>query len=158
MKKKLPVSDKIIRATAISKSSAEQAGSITLTYSDRFRRRVAMISDNGIDFLLDLAEATELADGEFLVLDDGRYIKIIAAKEKLMRIRAKDQKHLSRAAWHVGNRHLACEIHAEFIVLTHDRIIKKMLLGLGCNVEEFEGPFSPEGGAYGQGRVLAHSH
>ncbi|MCF6303522.1 MAG: urease accessory protein UreE [Devosiaceae bacterium] len=152
------MSDKIIRATAISKTSAEQAGSITLTYSDRFRRRIAMISDNGIEFLLDLAEATELADGEFLLLDDGRHVKIIAAKEKLMRVRGKDQQHLTRASWHVGNRHLACEIHPDFIVLTHDRIIEKMLLGLGCEVEQFEGPFSPEGGAYGQGRVLAHSH
>ncbi len=152
------VSDKIIRATAISKSDAGQADSITLTYSDRFRRRIAMVSDNGIEFLLDLAEATELKDGEFLVLDDGRNIKIIAAKEKLMRIRGKDQQHLARAAWHVGNRHLACEIHPEFIVLINDRIIEKMLLGLGCEVEQFEATFSPEGGAYGPGRVLAHSH
>jgi len=158
MKKNQPMSDKIIRATVISKTSVEQAGSITLTYSDRFRRRIAMVTDNGIEFVLDLPEATELADGEFLVLDDGQYIKIIAAKEKLMRIRGKDQQHLSRAAWHVGNRHLACEIHPDFIVLIHDRIIKKMLLGLGCQVERFEGPFSPEGGAYGPGRVLAHSH
>jgi len=79
-----------------------------------------MTSDNGIKFVLDLSKATELADGEFLVLNDGQYIKIIAAQEKLMRIRAKNQQHLSRAAWHVGNRHLACEIHPDFIVLTHD--------------------------------------
>ncbi len=92
------------------------------------------------------------------MLDDGRNIKIIAAKEKLMRIRGKDQQHLARAAWHVGNRHLACEIHPEFIVLINDRIIEKMLLGLGCEVEQFEATFSPEGGAYGPGRVLAHSH
>ncbi|MCF6328060.1 MAG: urease accessory protein UreE [Devosiaceae bacterium] len=152
------MSDKIIRATSISETSTEQAGSITLVYSDRFRRRVAMISDNGIEFVLDLAEATEMKDGFFLMLEDGRSIQIVGAKEKLMRIWGKDLQHLTRAAWHVGNRHLACEIHPDYIVLAHDRIIKKMLLGLGCKVEEFEGPFSPEGGAYGQGRVLGHSH
>lgn len=148
----------MIRAKAIVENAAQEADNITLCYSDRFRRRVAMVSDGGIEFLLDLAEAKELMDGQFLVLDDGHHIKIIAAKEQLMRVKASSQQHLARAVWHVGNRHLACEIHAGFIVLIFDRIIKEMLLGLGCEVEEFDGPFSPEGGAYGQGRVLGHSH
>jgi len=148
----------MIRATRVANKVADPADSITLSYGDRFRRRIAMVSDGGIEFLLDLAEAKELMNGDFLVLEDGRHIKVIAASENLMRVKAKDKQHLARAAWHVGNRHLPCEIHPDFIVLTFDRIIEKMLLGLGCEVEQFDGPFSPEGGAYGQGRVLGHSH
>ena len=44
---------------------------ITLAYGERHRRRIKMEADNGEAFLLDLAEATQLADGDGLKLEDG---------------------------------------------------------------------------------------
>ena len=35
---------------------------------------------------------------------------------------------------------------------------RQMLRGLGATVTEVEAPFVPEGGAYGEGRVMGHSH
>ncbi len=150
----------MIRAVAVAHSHGEagETETVTLTYENRFRRRMAMVGDGGLEFLLDLPAATELGDGDFLVTEDGRHIKVIAAMEKLMRVVGKDQQHLARAAWHIGNRHLSCEIHGRYIVLAYDHVIVDMVEKLGCSVERFEGPFNPEGGAYGQGRTHGHAH
>ncbi len=153
----------MIRATSVihpndKLAHAEPADIITLTFANRFRRRMAMVGDNGLEFLLDLPEARELHGGDCLLLEDGRLVRVAAANEKLMRAGGDNQQHLARAAWHVGNRHLPCEIHDTHIVLAYDHVIFDMLEKLGCRMEAFEGPFNPEGGAYGQGRTHGHSH
>ncbi len=148
----------MIRATAIVKTDDDPADVVTLSYENRFRRRIAMVGDNGLKFLLDLATATQLQGGDLLVLEDGRYILVIAADENLMRATGKSFQHLARAAWHIGNRHLPCEIGEDCIVLAYDHVIEDMLKKAGIKVERFQGPFNPEGGAYGQGRTHGHSH
>ena len=40
------------------------AGSVTLAYLDRHRRRIRLVADSGETFLLDLARAYHLADGD----------------------------------------------------------------------------------------------
>ncbi len=148
----------MIRATSIIHSHDKPADTVTLTYDERFRRRVAMVGDNGTKFLLDLAEAVELRDGDHLVLEDARHIRVIAAPEDLMRASADDPLVLARAIWHVGNRHLPCEIAQESFTLRFDHVIEKMLIQLGVTVTAIKAPFNPEGGAYGQGRTHGHSH
>ena len=64
-------------------NSVDVFDTITLTYDDRYRRRILMKSDHGLEFLLDLAKTTELRSGNFIELEDGRLIEIIAASEKL---------------------------------------------------------------------------
>ncbi len=131
---------------------------VMLDYDARFRRRIAMRGEGGTEFLLDLPRATGLAEGDALELEDGRHVGVRAAPEKLMEATCADPLHLARAAWHVGNRHLPCEIHAGRLVLRADHVIAGMLRGQGCEVTEIVAPFSPEGGAYGTGRVQGHSH
>lgn len=148
----------MIRATSITHKHAVPAGVVTLDYDDRFRRRIALTCDNGLDFLLDLPKVTELRDGDDLVLEDGRHVRVQAASEALMKATAKDMHHLIRTAWHVGNRHLPCEIHSDHLILRHDHVIADMLRQLGAEVDLFDGPFNPEGGAYGKGRTHSHEH
>ena len=127
---------------------------ITLDEIARHRRRMAMTSDGGIDFLLDLPEARLLRHGEGLRLDDGRIIAVQSAQEALYVVAANDLNHLLRLTWHLGNRHCASEIHDDRILIRRDPTMKAMLEGLGATVSEIEAPFDPEGGAY-QGH---HSH
>ena len=148
----------MIRATEVLDSDAGCFDSVTLDHDDRFRRRVALTTDGGLEFLLDLPRATELAAGQALRLADGRLIGVRAADEDLMEVRARDPLHLLRTAWHVGNRHLPCAVHADRLVLRHDHVIAEMLEGLGCEVRHIRGPFTPEGGAYGHGRTHGHDH
>ncbi|MBB5516212.1 urease accessory protein [Rubricella aquisinus] len=146
------------RATTLTHSHEPPADTVTLTYDDRFRRRIALTGDQGTAFLLDLAEATELRAGDRLLLDDGRTIEVRAAPEDLMRATSPDPHHLIRTAWHVGNRHLPCAIHPDHLILRWDHVIADMLEQLGCTVERIEAPFTPEGGAYGHGRTHSHAH
>ena len=131
---------------------------ITLTYDDRYRRRILMKSDNGLEFLLDLEKTMELRSGNFIELEDGRLIKIIAASEKLMKASSDNQLLIIRGAWHIGNRHLSCEIDIKNLTLRFDHVIKEMLENLGLVVEIIYQPFNPEGGAYGNTRTTGHKH
>jgi urease accessory protein len=148
----------MIRASSLTHTHATPADTVTLTYDDRYRRRMAMVGDDGLEFLLDLPQATELKDGDHLLLDDGRIVRVIAAAESLMAVTCRDQRHLVRTAWHIGNRHLPCEIQADRVMLRWDHVIADMLRQLGCAVEPVQAPFQPEGGAYGHGRTHGHSH
>ncbi len=148
----------MIRASSIINSEVTPADTITLPYEDRYRRRIMMRTDKGLNFLLDLPKTTELTHGINLVLDDGRHIRVIAAKENLIKISAKDFRHLLEITWHIGNRHLACEIKDNHLLIKYDYVILDMLKKLGANVEKLESSFNPHGGAYGFGRTHSHDH
>lgn len=138
----------MIRATRMESAAGNPDDTITLQYDDRFRRRIVMTSDSGLEFLLDLPAATHLRDGFALVLEDGCSILVRAGIEELMEARSGDSAELVRAAWHVGNRHCPCEIHAGRLVMRRDHVVRRMLKSLGCAVIDITGPFEPESGAY----------
>lgn len=148
----------MIKATSIIHSDETPADTVTLDYDNRFRRRIVMTGDNGLNFLLDLPKATELRDGNDLSLEDGRHVRVIAAKEKLIRVIARDPQHLLTITWHVGNRHLPCELRDNYLMLRYDHVILDMLEKLGASIKNVDAPFNPEGGAYGLGRTLDHGH
>jgi urease accessory protein len=133
------------------------AGTITLAYADRFLRRRRLMTDDGFAFLLDLPEPSDLADGMFLRLDDGRAVRMVAADEPLAAVTAEGAS-LARLAWHIGNRHTRCQICADRILIQRDHVLEEMLRGLGARIRHVEAPFQPEGGAYGHGRTHGHSH
>lgn len=135
--------------------SGAAAGTITLDHEARHRRRIKMTSDQGLDFLLDLAVAVHLCEGDGLVMDDGLIIEVRAKREELCEIRGKDNEHLLRLAWHIGNRHLAAQIAGGRILIRRDHVIEDMLRGLGASVQHVEETFEPEGGAY---TVAHHGH
>lgn len=135
--------------TTITRDFSCPTDTITLDETARHRRRIALRSDGGISFLLDLTEARLLADGDGLLLDDGRIIVVRAAPEPLYEVRGRDARHLAVLAWQIGNRHLAAEIRDDALRIRRDHVIRAMLEGLGASVTDIEAPFAPEGGAYG---------
>ncbi|SES16581.1 urease accessory protein [Tranquillimonas rosea] len=143
------------RASRIDRNAAPAADHIDLTHEARFLRRKRLTAASGLDFLADLAEVTDLHDGDAFVLDDGTRVTVRAAPERLMEVTG---PNLARLAWHVGNRHTPCEIGETALRLKADHVLRGMLEGLGGTVSDVVAPFRPEGGAYGHGRTLAHSH
>ena len=144
--------------TAVHPHTHNPADTITLDETARHRRRVKLVSDGGIEFLLDLPQARLLRHGEGLVLEDGRVIEVRAEPEKLMEVRSRDARHLLALAWQIGNRHLAAQIGEDRILIRHDHVIRDMLIGLGATVSDIEAPFDPEGGAYGDDHHAHHHH
>lgn len=148
----------MLKATSVISSSrwpaSERKATVTLAHHDRHRRRIRLTADDGTAFLLDLAEATVLRHGDGLKLENGGgYIEVQAAPEPLVEVKAPTAELLARLAWHLGNRHLPAEIHADRILIRDDHVIVDMLKGLGAQVQAVNAPFDPEGGAYGQ-----HNH
>jgi len=145
---------RILRRDAL--SGAEIVDRIVLDHGDRHRRRMAMRGLGGLAFLLDLAEATVLEDGDALVLEDGRLVWVEAAPERLLAIRAPSDHALKRLIWHIGNRHIPAEIAPDAVYIGDDHVLAEMVRGLGGSAEPVERPFRPEGGAYAGGH--GHNH
>jgi len=131
---------------------------VTLDREARYRRRIAMESDRGHKFLLDLAEATYLAHGDALQLSNAALVKVQAAPEDLLEIHAHDALALARIAWHIGNRHTPAEIAVHAIYIKPDHVLAEMVEGLGAHVHHVRRPFEPEGGAYGSKGPLQKGH
>jgi urease accessory protein len=151
------------RATAVHRAGTWQEDSardaITLDFDDRHRRRRAYVGEGGLAFLLDLPEATVLRDGDGLALEDGSFVLVRAAPEPLVEVTAATPDGLARLAWHLGNRHLPCEIGAARILIRDDHVIVHMLGHLGATLRKVQAPFNPEGGAYGEhNRNPEHHH
>jgi len=144
----------MIRATQVRAQhrwTQAPADTVVLDFDGRHRRRMAMTGTRGLEFLLDLENATVLRGGDALVLDDNRLIEVVAAPEPLAEIRGSDPQHLVRVAWHLGNRHLPTQIMPKGLRIRRDHVIEAMVKGLGARVIEIEAPFDPEGGAYAGG-------
>ncbi|NCO87198.1 MAG: urease accessory protein UreE [Rhodobacterales bacterium] len=127
---------------------------VELPYHARMLRRKRLVTLHEEAFLVDLAETVSLDDGDAFALADGRLVAVIAAAEPLMEVRGE----LARLAWHIGNRHAPCAVAADRLVIQRDRVLRAMLQGLGAQVTDIDAPFRPEGGAYGHGRTMGHSH
>jgi len=140
------------RATTVADGEAEDH--VALDYEARLIRRRRLESAGGIAFLVDLPETLSVEDGQCLVLEDGRRVKVTAAPEALLEVRG----NLARLAWHIGNRHTPAEIAGNAIYIMEDAVLADMLRGLGAVVETVARPFEPEGGAYGGHGSLHASH
>lgn len=151
----------MVRAIRVSPAGAwngTAADTVTLDYDQRHRRRMAMKGERGTEFLLDLAEAVPLRDGDGLTLEDGRIVAVRAAPEPLAEITAHSPAELLRVAWHLGNRHLPAQLDGDRIRIRRDHVIEQMVEGLGTHVVRRDAPFDPEGGAYSGGGHHHHHH
>ena len=126
---------------------------VTLDFEARHRRRISLTLDDGEVILLNLPKAVAMADGDGLQLEDGRWVRVQASKERLVEIWHADLDQLVRIAWHLGNRHLPTDICGPLLRIRPDHVIEDMLRGMGTELRTVDAPFQPEGGAY-----VGHSH
>lgn len=123
---------------------------LALSAEERTRLRGLRHSTDGQPLLLQLPRGEALQPGELLAPEHGpERVLVEAAPERLLRVRAADGLALLQAAYHLGNRHVAMEIHASELRLLHDPVLAHLLQHRGLNLEPIEAPFHPESGAYG---------
>jgi urease accessory protein len=65
---------------------------------------------------------------------------------------------LTRAAYHLGNRHVAIELQPDHLKIEPDHVLAEMLARMHLIVTTEEAAFEPEGGAYAAGHGHGHSH
>src|ERR1700754_432821 len=133
-----------------------RAPGLTLPFDSRCKSRLAATIDTGEEVAVVLPRGTVLRDGDVLVADDGALVRVAAAPEAVLLVRAPDVLTLTRAAYHLGNRHTPVEVGADYLKLEYDAVLADMLKRLGASVEQTSLPFQPETGAYGGGHRHGH--
>ncbi|AYH46196.1 urease accessory protein UreE [Azoarcus sp. DN11] len=129
---------------------------LDFSYRTKSRLRAQLVS--GEEVGLFLPRGTILRGGQKLLGRDGRLVEVVAAPEDLLEARCANALALARAAYHLGNRHVAVEVGAdgagEWLRIQADHVLEGMLAGLGATVAALRAPFEPEAGAYAHG----HQH
>ena len=111
----------------------------------RGRRRTAC----GREVLLQLPRDRALQPGDCLTdATQTSLVVVTAAPEALLLVQAATVLELLQAAYHLGNRHVALEVHAQNLLLQDDPVLADMLEARGLTVTRCLRPFTPEGGAY----------
>jgi urease accessory protein len=143
-------------AQAGTADAASGVASVTLTYDERRKSRQLLRLADGSEVALRLPRGTVLREGDRLLTDDGLVLLVRAACESLSSVAGADAHAITRAAYHLGNRHVPLQIRPGVLRYRHDHVLDDMVASLGMLVSAVEAPFEPEGGAYGGGHHHHH--
>lgn len=130
---------------------------LTLPYDTRQKSRFRAQLDDGQAVAVILERGKIIRAGECLSTDDGVAVLIQAADESVSSVYLTDPLLLTRAAYHLGNRHVALQIEEQSLRYQHDHVLDDMLRGMGIEVKAEMAPFEPEAGAYSHS-VSPHNH
>jgi urease accessory protein len=125
-----------------------------LTFDARCKSRLLVTLNNGEQAALITERGRALRGGERVTLADGREVEIVSAEESLVEAVSDDPLLIAKAAYHLGNRHVAVQLMPDRLRFSSDHVLSDMVAGLGLRVSALVAPFEPEGGAYGH----THAH
>jgi urease accessory protein len=139
-------------------SEGDPTTTLTLPLEQRIRSRLRVTLDDGRPAGVFLERGQILRDGDLLAAADGSVVLVRSAAEPLSEVRCSDPLLLSRACYHLGNRHVALQISDGVLHYQHDHVLDEMLRGLGLEPQRVQQPFEPEPGAYGGHGHTGHAH
>jgi len=142
-------------------AAMEADDSATLSFDQRSKTRLRVVLDgSGTEAGVVLPRGLVLRGGDLLRASDSHVIRVIAAPEAVSTVRAGPDAAagpgaLARAAYHLGNRHLAVQIGDNWLRYLTDHVMDDMLRAMNYRVTHDLAPFEAEGGAY-QGHAHLH--
>lgn len=123
-------------------------GEIILSFEMREKNRLQTRLDSGEEVAISTERGTVLRNGDLLQGDDGRIVRILAAKEATCRVECDTLRELLRCAYHLGRRHAQIHIGSVgdygYLRIRHDPALKDMLENLGATVIDERAAFEPE--------------
>ena len=140
----------------------KRASTVELDWDVRQKSRFAATDSAGRELGIFLPRGTLVRGGDVLVAEDGSMVRVIAAPQPVLVI-THCQSHgtpfdLTRAAYHLGNRHVPIELQPDHLKIEPDHVLADMLRAMHLIVTEQNLAFEPEGGAYAAGHGGGHSH
>jgi urease accessory protein len=147
----------------------KRAATVELDWDVRQKSRFETTDSLGRQLGVFLPRGTLLRGGDVLVAEDGSMVRVIAAAQAVLRV-TPCLSHgtpfdLARAAYHLGNRHVAIELQPDHLKIEPDHVLADMLRAMHLIVSEVSEAFEPEGGAYsahhsagGHAQTHAHAH
>ena len=155
----LQISKIISRGAGLAPVLVKRAATVELDWDVRQKSRFEGTDSLGRQLGVFLPRGTLVRGGDVLVAEDGNLVKVIAAPQTVLRIRACTSHgspfDLTRAAYHLGNRHVPIELKPDHLKIEPDHVLADMLRAMHLIVNKVSEAFEPEGGAYSTG---GHSH
>ncbi len=149
----------MIELTDTTDNQKTTSGTLTLTLEQRQRSRLHSHLDDGREVGLFLARGQQLRDGDRLTGPSNETILIRAADEDVSTVVCSDPLLLTRAAYHLGNRHTRLQIGNGWLRYLTDPVLDDLMRLLGLEIRCHQAAFSPEPGAYHpQTAISGHSN
>ncbi len=143
----------------------KRAATVELDWDVRQKSRFDAVDTQGRPLGVFLPRGTVVRGGDALVAEDGSIVVVKAAPQPVLVVTPCPAHgspfDLVRAAYHLGNRHVALELQSDHLKLEPDHVLADMLRAMHLIVNEQQAAFEPEGGAYaagGHGHDHGHAH
>lgn len=161
----LTISKLIPQGRGLAAVLLKRASTIELDWDLRQKSRFDATDSLGRQLGVFLPRGSVVRGGDVLVAEDGSLIKVLAAPQSLLRITACPEHgsafDLTRAAYHLGNRHVPIELKPDHLKIEPDHVLADMLRAMHLIVRAVNEAFEPESGAYASGghaHAPAHDH
>jgi len=140
----------------------QRASALTLDWDTRQKSRFEATDSTGRSLGVFLPRGVVVRGGDVLVAEDGSLIRVEAAPQNVLRIAACTEHgspfDLTRAAYHLGNRHVPMELKPDHLKIEPDHVLADLLRAMHMTVTEVSESFEPESGAYGDHGASSHGH
>jgi urease accessory protein len=157
----LQVSKLIAQGQGLAPVLLKRAATVELDWDVRQKSRFDSSDSLGRHLGVFLPRGTLVRGGDVLVAEDGSMVRVLAAPQAVLRITACTSHgspfDLTRAAYHLGNRHVPIELKPDHLKIEPDHVLADLLRAMHLIVNAVEEAFEPEGGAY-SAATHAHSH
>jgi urease accessory protein len=157
----LQVSKIIAQGQGLAPVLLKRAATVELDWDVRQKSRFDTTDSLGRHLGVFLPRGTLVRGGDVLVAEDGSMVKVLAAPQAVLRITACTTHgspfDLTRAAYHLGNRHVPIELKPDHLKIEPDHVLADLLRAMHLIVNAVDEAFEPEGGAY-SAATHAHSH
>lgn len=155
----LTVNKRVAGGQGLASVLLKRAATVELDWDTRQKSRFECRDSSGRVLGVFLPRGTTVRGGDVLVAEDGSLIRVLAAPQPVLVITHCTEHgspfDLLRAAYHLGNRHVAIELQPDHLKIEPDHVLADMLRGMHLIVSARDAAFEPEGGAY---QTEGHRH
>ena len=154
----IQISKLIAQGQGLAPILLKRAATLELDWDIRQKSRFDCTDSLGRQLGVFLPRGTVVRGGDVMVAEDGSMVRVQAAPQAVLRITACTAHgtpfDLTRAAYHLGHRHVPIELKPDHLKIEPDHVLADMLRSMHLIVNAVEEAFEPEGGAY---RASGHS-
>ena len=140
----------------------KRASTVSLDWDTRQKSRFEASDSLGRRLGVFLPRGSVVRGGDVLVAEEGSLVRVDAAPQAVMLVRTCPHHgsafDLTRAAYHLGNRHVQIELQPDHLKIEPDHVLGEMLERMHLIVTQEQAAFEPEAGAYAGGHGHGHDH
>ena len=158
----LQVAKLLPRGAGLATVLLQRAATVELDWDVRQKSRFDCTDSRGRHLGVFLPRGNVVRGGDVLLAQDGSLIRVIAAAQPVLVVTPCPEHgtafDLTRAAYHLGNRHVPIELAPDHLKIEPDHVLAAMLRSMHLIVAATHAAFEPEAGAYGSHHHSGSGH